>query len=368
MALSGKFISFQPLVESVYRRTGYQTIDWGEVVEIIGETIKLIGVLPAYKNVTTNGDNNTNPLEISDYRVILPDDFVVLQGIRKVNLVEDSDGNLSISAFSTMTETNDIFYKTIKDKWEDSVPSGTYDYVEFKHVNILTLTGKSGSALIGGPLDETITFSTDLIITASNFVITNYDAYKAEGIIISSENEVITFISEVSGTDFIDVTIENSSGDLSGNVETGTSTDPVQVQSPQYQRPNEYIYTFKIDNSYIYTNFKTGFIELSYTAFVTDDHGFPMIPDDERFINAIKWSIIEQLDYKKWRVGEITDKVYYKSEQERLFYIASAKSKADIPSMTKMEAIKNMFLRSIPKVNSYNDYFKYSNILEKRHI
>ena len=35
MALNGNFISFQSVVESVYRRAGYQTIDWAEAIEVI---------------------------------------------------------------------------------------------------------------------------------------------------------------------------------------------------------------------------------------------------------------------------------------------------------------------------------------------
>jgi len=45
MALNGNFVSFQSIVESVYRRAGYQTIDWAEAIEVIAETIRLIGVL-----------------------------------------------------------------------------------------------------------------------------------------------------------------------------------------------------------------------------------------------------------------------------------------------------------------------------------
>ena len=53
MALNGNFVSFQSIVEGVYRRAGYQTVDWAEAIEVIGETIRLIGVLQEYKDVTT---------------------------------------------------------------------------------------------------------------------------------------------------------------------------------------------------------------------------------------------------------------------------------------------------------------------------
>ena len=92
-----------------------------------------------------------------------------------------------------------------------------------------------------------------------------------------------------------------------------------------------------------------------------------MIPDDQKFIDAIRWSLIEHIDYKKWRVGEITDKVYHHSEQQREWYIASAKNKANMPSIDQMEYIKRMFLRSIPKIDEHGTYFKYSNVQEQRY-
>ena len=92
-----------------------------------------------------------------------------------------------------------------------------------------------------------------------------------------------------------------------------------------------------------------------------------MIPDDPKFKEAIKWSLIKFLDYKKWRVGEITDKVFQYSDQQRDWYIAAARSKASIPSIDMMESIKNMYLRSITKVDSHDRYFKYSNVAERRY-
>lgn len=365
MALNGKYISFQSIVERVYRKAGYQTVDWAEAIEIIGDTIKVIGSLPAYKNVTTNG-TDANPVEVADYRAALPSDLMVLEAVRKVNLLEDADGNLSISSFSPMYENTDLYYKSPRDIWTDSVNAGTYDYTEFKQVNHVTLTGTSGTATIGGPLTKTVTFATSLSQTAANFVAANAAAYLAEGITLTADDEVLEFKATVCGFEFDTVTIANASGDLSGTVTTADSS-PVQVYNIEYTYSDEYSYQFKIDNDYIITNFEEGYLELSYKAFVTDDHGFPKIPDDQRFINAITWSIIEQLDYKKWRVGEIADKVYAKSEREKLWYIGSARSKADIPSPQKMESLKNMFLRTITKTNEYTNYFKYSNIPELRY-
>ena len=374
MALNGNYISFQSIIEAVYRKAGYQTIDWGEAMEVIAETIRLIGALPAYKDITTNGLNdNPNPLEITDYRVAIPTNMVALKAVRKVILSEVDDGaggtTLKISRFAPMVEATDLFYQSIREQWDDGIAGGTYDYVAFTQVDTITLTGTDGTATItgAGDLTKVVTFDTDLTTTAENFVTTNAAAYLAEDIVLTSDGADLIFTSNVSGQRFTTPVITNTTEDLDGTVVSTDTNIPVIVLGQNYKVNTEAQFEYKLNDGYIYTNFETGFIELVYTGFATDAHGFPMIPDDQRYIEAVRWSLIQHIDYKKWRVGEITDKVFQYSEQQRDWYIASARSKASIPTIDKMEAIKNMFLRSIPKVNEHDSYFKYSNVEEGRY-
>ena len=373
MALNGNFISFQSVIESVYRRAGYQTIDWAEAIEVIAEAVRLIGVLPAYRDVITNGQNgNPNPLEVTDFRVAMPTDVVSVIGMRKVQLTEtevDGGTDLKISGFSPMVEASDMFYQSIRESWNSNIPAGTYNYVQLTQVETVTLTGTSGTLNItnAGGLTKEAEFDTSLTDTAANFVTAHAAAYLLVGITVTSDGENIIFSATEAGTHFAQPVITNTSGDLDGSVVDSVNQTSVQVYGQQYRVNPEAQYEYKINDSYIYTNFETGYIEIAYTGFVTDEHGFPMIPDDQRYIEAVRWSVIEHLDYKKWRVGEITDKVYNHSQQQRDWYIASAKNKANIPSVGEMEKLKNMFLRSITKVDAYSNYFKYSNVPEARY-
>lgn len=373
MALDNNFISFQPVVEAVYRRAGYQQIDWTEAIEVIGETIRLIGVLPAFKEVTTNGINdNPTPLEVVDYRVALPSECVNFKTARKVILSEEENEeggtDLLINRFVPMIQATNLFYQTPMNNLNSLIPAGTYNYVSMKQTEIITLSGTSGTAIIteAGGLTKTVSFVTSLTVSAANFVTANAAAYLAQGITLTSDEDTIIFVSE-SGEHFSVPIITNSTGNLTGTVTETTTDEPVTIYSPQLKSNIEVVYEYKINNGYIYTNFETGFIECIYTAFVTDEHGYPMIPDDQRYIEAVRWSLIENIDYKKWRVGEITDKVYNHSLQQKDWYVASAKSKANMPSIDQMESIKEMWLRSIPKVREHDTYFKTSNVAEKRY-
>ena len=148
----------------------------------------------------------------------------------------------------------------------------------------------------------------------------------------------------------------------------GYILQPVIVNSMRSISYNDYIYTYRINNSMIETNFETGYVEMVYLSYVTDDHGFPMVPDDIKMIKAVTAYITERLDYKLWRKGLIPDKVYRKSEQECSWYISAADSKASIPSIDKMESIKNMILHTNPRINRHDVGFKYNNLPERRNI
>ena len=162
-------------------------------------------------------------------------------------------------------------------------------------------------------------------------------------------------------------------GDLTDATETLTdiTEDVRQAQGrivTSSTRNIDYIPKYKLNNNYIFTNFKEGFVEMAYKAFPVDQFGMPMIPDDIRFVKAVEWFLISRIDYKKWRStrNASDEKIWRESDREALWYISSARAKARTPSLDQMESIKRMMLRSIPKINEYNHAFKYSNSQEQR--
>ena len=129
-------------------------------------------------------------------------------------------------------------------------------------------------------------------------------------------------------------------------------------------------YTYKIQDDYIFTNFKDGVIQIAYKGYSLDDEGFPLIPDDEKFKNALKYELVFKLDWKKWRVNPASPglkALLNDSEQRRDWYVGAARSKGRIPSMAQMESIKNQWLRTIPKMNQHSNGFGTNNIIEHRY-
>ena len=150
--------------------------------------------------------------------------------------------------------------------------------------------------------------------------------------------------------------------------ELGTS-DGVIVGDSNIIRDSN-VYTYKVQNNYIFTNFKDGYIQAVYTGYALDNEGLPMIPDDEKFKNALKYEIVYKLDWKKWRANPASPgmkALVNDSEQRRDWYVGAAITKSRIPTMGQMESIKNQWLRTIPRLREHGNGFATNNRLENRY-
>lgn len=116
-------------------------------------------------------------------------------------------------------------------------------------------------------------------------------------------------------------------------------------------------YTYRITSNYIKTNVETGYLMLAYQAIPTDGEGYPLIPDDQSFIEAIYWYINMKLMYPKWMSGQIRDAVYYDARRSWNYYCKQAYGNALMPDPDQMESIKNSWLRLVPDIDAHDTFF-----------
>lgn len=116
-------------------------------------------------------------------------------------------------------------------------------------------------------------------------------------------------------------------------------------------------YTYVVTPGYIKTAIKTGYIMLSYQAVPVDNDGYPMIPDDESFEEAIYWYINMKLTYPDWKMGRVRDAVYYDARNSWNFYRKQAYAHAMMPNIDQLESIKNAWLRLVPEINEHANGF-----------
>ena len=148
------------------------------------------------------------------------------------------------------------------------------------------------------------------------------------------------------GTESPEVEDENIVGTKTSQILTNYATN---IQLPVYQ----------LNNGYIFTSFESGNVEMAYTAFPTDVNGFPLIPDNIKFLKAVSAYIAHKISFKLWLKDVMTRDKKDALEQEWLWYVGSAKTAASMPSIDQMEAIKNEWMRAIPNINQHSSHFQF---------
>lgn len=116
-------------------------------------------------------------------------------------------------------------------------------------------------------------------------------------------------------------------------------------------------YTYIITSNYIKTNQETGYIMLAYQAIPTDKEGYPLIPDDVSFIEALYWYVVMKLLYPQWKQGSIRDAVYYDARRSWNYYCKQAYGNALMPNKDQLESIKNTWLRLVPEISEHTTAF-----------
>lgn len=108
------------------------------------------------------------------------------------------------------------------------------------------------------------------------------------------------------------------------------------------------------DGTYIKTTFEEGYITLLYTAFATDEQGFPMIPKDISFQEAIFWYCFKWMLFGGYKHPEFTFEMADAKWQQYCTQARNAHNMLDIPMS---EAFMNQWTRLIPNINAGKEWF-----------
>ena len=122
--------------------------------------------------------------------------------------------------------------------------------------------------------------------------------------------------------------------------------------------------TYKIQGNVIFTSIKEGTIEIAYNAFVVDSDGYPMIPDDSSFINALELYIKKKHFNILFDMGKITPAVYNQVCQDYSWAVGQAQSSLIKPTIDQMQSITNSLNTLIPRVTEHRSGFVNNGSME----
>ena len=128
--------------------------------------------------------------------------------------------------------------------------------------------------------------------------------------------------------------------------------------SPKKEDSDTWDLTYKLQNSTIYTSIKEGTIEIAYHAIKVDKEGYPMIPENSSFIQALELYIKKKVFTILFDQGKINNAVLQNTQQEYAWYVAQARSDMSIPSISEMESIKNSWCTLLQRTTEFNKGFK----------
>lgn len=116
--------------------------------------------------------------------------------------------------------------------------------------------------------------------------------------------------------------------------------------------------TYKINNNFIFLSTEEGIIEISYRALMIDKEGYPMIPDNQSFEDALYYYIIKEHLFGLLAVGKVTQSFYDKVEQDYSWYVGQATNNLKLAGMDHWEETMNGIRRLIQPQNLSDNGYK----------
>ena len=132
------------------------------------------------------------------------------------------------------------------------------------------------------------------------------------------------------------------------------STDSFHMSENKVE---SYDFTYKLQGQVIFTSIKEGKIEISYEAIPVDCDGYPLIPDDSSFRDALELYITKRRYKVLFDTGKLRSDVYASTCQEYAFAVGQAHASLLIPTLDEMEAITNMWNTLIPRMTEHSRGF-----------
>jgi hypothetical protein len=127
--------------------------------------------------------------------------------------------------------------------------------------------------------------------------------------------------------------------------------EPANLTIERMRHPER---TYSLNPNYIIAGFESGALTLNYLAFPLDEEGFPMIPDNIYYKQALQWYIIRQMIMGGYKHPSFN---YQFADGKWGHYCVAAQNDAAFPSVDKTQSFLNGWLRLTPNVQLQDEFF-----------
>lgn len=132
---------------------------------------------------------------------------------------------------------------------------------------------------------------------------------------------------------------------------------PVDTYIPPMQEYREEP-SFKTQGRIIFTSFTEGKVEIAYKSIPVDEDGFPLLIDNETYLNALEAYIKVKVFTVKFDTGKIQAGILSNAQTEYAWASHLLQSEMTMPSISEMESITRMINTLIKPVRLFDNGFK----------
>lgn len=131
-------------------------------------------------------------------------------------------------------------------------------------------------------------------------------------------------------------------------------------------RNSRYEESFSINPNFFVFSFEEGIATISYQSIPVDDKGYPLIPDNQYFREALFWYCFKQMLMSGYQ-PKMKDLGYMFADNKWKFYCTAARNQANYPDVTQYERFKDVWVglihpkqtRTFSKDEDYIDPSEY---------
>lgn len=116
--------------------------------------------------------------------------------------------------------------------------------------------------------------------------------------------------------------------------------------------------SFKTQGRVIYTSFPTGMVEIAYKAIPVDEDGFPLLIDNETYLNALEAYIKVKVFTVMFDTGKIQGGILSNAQSDYAWAAHEIQSEFCIPSISEMESLTRYMTTMIKPVTHFDNGFK----------
>lgn len=115
---------------------------------------------------------------------------------------------------------------------------------------------------------------------------------------------------------------------------------------------------FKTQGRIIFTSFPEGQVEIAYKSIPIDDDGFPLIIDNETYLNALEAYIKVKVLTVKYDTGKIAAGILSNAQTDYAWAAHLLQSEMTTPSASEMESLTRYLNTMLKPVTSFDQGFK----------